>query len=86
MISMSSNLDDHSQNVKQTRQTLQSKQSLAATASWDAEAEGNKLILLFEGYIYGDASVSEGMVVAAINRFRTKQTIELNPDWQADRG
>lgn len=50
---------------------------------WDAEREGNKLILLFEGYLYGDTAVGESMVVAAIHRFRTKQPIELNPDWQA---
>lgn len=49
--------------------------------AWEAEAEGNKLILLFEGYMYGDTAVSEGMVVAAIHRFRTKQEIELNPEY-----
>lgn len=54
-------------------------------AAWNAEQEGNKLILLFEGFLYGDQSVSEGMVLAAINRFRTKQPIELNADWEAAR-
>ncbi len=54
--------------------------------AWVAEHEANKLILLFEGYMYGDTSVSEGMVVAAIHHFRTKQPIWLNPDWQVDRG